>query len=114
MATHKYLFIYRSPTDKPAQQPSPAEMQAMFAQWTAWKEQFKDEIVDLGDGLQPGGKVVRTKGTSDGPFMEAKEVVGGYSIVQAVGIERAIEISKACPIMFMPGASIEIREMAGF
>ncbi len=86
----------------------------MLAQWTAWKAQFKDEIVDVGDGLQPGGKVVRAKGMSDGPFVEAKELLGGYSLVQAASLDRAVEISKACPMMFMPGASIEIRELAGY
>ncbi len=114
MAMHKYLFVYRSPADAPAHQPSPAEMQQLFAQWTAWKEKFATEILDVGDGLQPAGKVVRAKSTNDGPFVEAKEVVGGYSIVQAAGIERAIEISKACPMLMAPGSSVEIREMAGY
>lgn len=114
MATQKYLFIYRGPAAAPAQQPSPAEMQQMFAQWTAWKEKFKNEIVDVGDGLKPAGKVVRANGTNDGPFVEAKEVLGGYSIVQAAGVERAIEISRSCPVLMMPGASVEIREMAGY
>lgn len=114
MSTNKFLFIYRSPADAPGAQPSPAEMQQMLAQWTAWKEKFKDEIIDMGDGLEPAGKVVRAKGVTDGPFIEAKEVLGGYSIVKAAGIDRAVEVSKSCPIMFMPGASIEIRELAGY
>lgn len=114
MSTQKYLFVYRSAAEAAEYQPSPAEMQQMYAQWTAWKEKFKDEIIELGDGLKPGGKVVRADATSDGPFVEAKEVLGGYSIVQAAGIERAIEVSKSCPMLLMPGASIEIRELAGF
>jgi hypothetical protein len=114
MATQKYLLIYRSPADAPAYEPSPAEMQQVLAQWGAWKDQFKDEIVDVGDGLLPGGKVVRAKATSDGPFVEAKELLGGYSIVQAQSLDRAVEISKSCPIMMMPGSSIEVRAMAGY
>lgn len=114
MATQKYLFIYRNPADAPAYEPSPAEMQQMFAQWNAWKEKFRDEIIDVGDGLKPAGKVVRANATSDGPFVEAKEVLGGYSIVQAASIERAVEISKSCPVLMMPGASVEVRELAGY
>lgn len=110
----RYLFSYRVAAEAAAHQPSPAEMQQVYAQWTAWKERFKDEIVDLGDGLKPGGKVVRADGTNDGPFIEAKEVLGGYSIVQATGIERAVEVSKGCPVLMMPGASIEIRELMGY
>lgn len=115
MATSKYLFVYRnSAAAEAAHQPSPAEMQQIFAQWTAWKEKFKAEIVDVGDGLKPTGKVVRAGHTSDGPFVEAKEVLGGYSIVQAASVERALEVARACPVLAMPGASVELREMAGY
>lgn len=116
MATAKYLFIYRQPSStlREMAPPSPAEMQQIYAQWTAWKEKFKDEIVDLGDALKPVGKVVRSGATTDGPFMEAKEVLGGYSIVQAASIERATEISRSCPVLAGPGTSIEVREMMGF
>jgi hypothetical protein len=114
MATQKFLFIYRHTAAAGAHQPSPAEMQQMFAQWTAWKEKFKAEIVDVGDGLKPGGKIVRPGATTDGPYLEAKEVLGGYSFVQAASIERAVEISKACPALMMPGASVEVRELAGY
>ena len=114
MATQKFLFVYRAPNTTEARQPSPEEMQQMFAQWTAWKDKFKNEIIDLGDGLKPGGKVVRPNATTDGPYIEAKEVLGGYSIVQASSLERALEISKACPMLHAPGASIEVRELAGY
>lgn len=114
MATQKYLFVYRNLASAEAQQPSPEEMQQIFAQWTAWKEKFKTEIIDLGDGLKPSGKVVRQNSVSDGPFLEAKEVLGGYSIVAAANLARAVEISKSCPVLLMPGASVEVREMAGY
>lgn len=115
MAAAKYLLAYRHPTDGAhTAPPSPAEMQEIYAQWTAWKEKFNQEIVDLGDGLKPVGKIVRTGATTDGPFMEAKEVLAGYSIVQAASIERAVEISRSCPVLAMPGASVEVREMVGY
>jgi hypothetical protein len=114
MSVQKYLFVYRNPAAAAAYEPSPMEMQQIYAQWTAWKEKFKHEILDLGDGLKPIGKVVRAHATSDGPFVDAKEVLGGYSVVQAANLDRAVEISKACPVLAMPGASIEVREMAGY
>jgi hypothetical protein len=115
MAAQKYLFIYRNPADQSqAPPPSPAEMQQIYAQWTAWKDKFKDEIVELGDGLKPGGKIVRAGATTDGPLVEAKEVLGGYSIVQTASLARAVEVSKSCPVLAMPGASIEVREMMGY
>lgn len=111
----KFLLIYRHPAATADYQPSPTELQQMLAQWAAWKQRFQDEIVDLGDGLKPGGKLVRTEGvTTDGPFVEAKEVMGGYSIVQAAGLARAAEIAHSCPVLMIPGASVEVRELAGY
>ncbi|HEY0714110.1 MAG TPA: hypothetical protein VGF45_15625, partial [Polyangia bacterium] len=55
----KFLFLYRTPPNPNAKPPSPEEMQAMFAQWNAWKAKFGDEITDVGDGLKPGGVVLK-------------------------------------------------------
>ena len=86
----------------------------MMAAWEGWKTKFKDHVLDMGDGLQHSGKVVNAAGVTDGPFAEAKELVGGFSVVQAESYEQAVEVAKACPITFMPDYSIEIREMMGF
>ena len=114
MPSQKYLFLHRSASDQQQQQqqPSPAQMQEMYAAWNAWKEKFKANIVDMGDKLKPGGKVVTASGVTDGAFVESKEVVGGFMIVTAESWEGAIEVAKGMP-MLMPGARIEIREMAG-
>jgi hypothetical protein len=47
----------------------------------------------------------------DGPFVEAKEIVGGYMIVTADSYEQALEVAKEGPGMVMPGTRIEIREI---
>lgn len=50
-STPKYLFLHRSEARaKPAgaTEASPEQMQAMFAKWSAWKEKFKDRVVDWG------------------------------------------------------------------
>lgn len=112
---NKYLLIYRGPPSSANQQPSPEEMQGMMKQWAAWKEQFKDNIADLGDGLKPDGRVLQTDDEiTDGPFMEAKEVIAGFSIIQAKTYDQAATVARACPVRHMPGNTVEIREMAGF
>jgi hypothetical protein len=88
-------------------------MQEMFAAWNAWKEKFKDNILDMGGKLGPTGKVVTASGVMDGPFVEAKEIVGGYMIVTAESYDRALEVARGVLAMSMPGARIEIREIAG-
>jgi hypothetical protein len=113
MSDRKYLFIQRSTrTDEPRVQPSPAQMQEMYAAFTAWKERFKANILDMGGKLMPGGTVVTTSGATDGPFVETKEIVGGYMLVTAESLEHAIQVAREMP-MLMAGSSIEIREVAG-
>ncbi|MDA7950171.1 MAG: YciI family protein [Pirellulaceae bacterium] len=111
----KYMLIYRGPAEAANQMPSPEEMEAIFKQWNAWKEEFKASILDMGDGLKPEGRVLQSDGSvTDGPYIEAKEVLGGFSIVQAESYEGALEIARACPIRHEPGSTVEIRELFGF
>jgi len=110
MPKRKYLLLQRSPMGK-SREPSPAQMQDMYAAFNAWKYKFKDEILDMGGKLLPRGKVVSPSGPTDGPFVEAKEIVGGYMFVTAESLDRAVEVAREMP-MLMPGSSIEIREVA--
>ena len=110
MSTQRYLFIRRGTAGK-QEQPTPAQMQEMYAAFDAWQKKFKAEIVDMGGRLKAGGKVIRASGVTDGPFTEAKELVGGFMIVVAESYERAVQVARAMPGM-TPGASIEIREIA--
>ena len=110
MSTQRYLFIRRG-TPGQQEQPSPAQMQEMHAAFAAWQKKFKAEIVDMGGRLKAGGKVLRATGVTDGPFTEAKELVGGFMIVAAESYERAVQVAREMPGM-TPGASIEIREIA--
>src|SRR5437773_11143081 len=118
MPKHKYLVLFRN---QPAggqpsggqPGPSPEQMQQMFAAYKGWMEKFKDDILDMGDKLESGGRVVTASGVADGPFVEAKELVGGYMIVSADDYDGAVVVVKACPAAHVPGASLEIRELTG-
>jgi hypothetical protein len=111
MSMQKYLFILRSEPGN-RQPPSPAQMQEMFASFNAWKEKFKANIVDMGGKLKPGGKLLTGSGVADGPFVEAKEIIGGFMIVAAESFEQALAVARESPGMMMPGSSLEIREIA--
>jgi hypothetical protein len=88
-------------------------MQEMYAAFNAWKEKFKANIVDMGGKLKAGGKMLTASGVSDGPFVEAKEIVGGYMVVVAENYDRALDIARECPGLIRAGSSCEIREMSG-
>lgn len=110
----KFLFVYRNPPNPSSAPPSPEEIQGILAAWHEWFGKVGDAIVDGGDGLQDTGRMVRPGGVvSDGPFIEAKELVGGYSVVKADTYEQAVEYAKICPILH-GGGWIEVRELAGF
>lgn len=109
----KFLLVYRTPLAAEQQAPSPAEMEAVLAEWGKWKAAFP-QILDMGDGLLPTGKRIKAGLVSDGPSVESKEIVSGYSIVGATSYDEALTVAKACPVLFAPGASIEVRELAGY
>jgi hypothetical protein len=77
----------------------------MFEAMTAYNERLvKAGIMLDGAGLKPsahGTKVIFQGGTTsvvDGPFTEAKEIIGGYWIWQVDSLEEAIEWARQCPI----------------
>ena len=112
MSQQTYLCIQRS---RPAERqdgdgPSPAQMDAMYARFNAWKDRFQDNIVDMG-GKLGGGRVVTAETATDGPFTEAKEIVGGFMIISAGSLEEAADVAQQSPGTWMPGASVEVREI---
>ena len=112
MPKQKYLCLQRGQPGQPGkgEKPSPAQMEEMYAQFNAWKEKFREDLVDMGGRLK-SGKIVTSEGAMDGPFVEAKEVIGGYMIVSAGSLDEAMEIARQCPGVVRPGSSIEVREI---
>ena len=96
-----FLFVYRGGGDAEAKM-TPDEMQQMMQKWGAWigEAMAKGWMVNPGDALTMEGRVVNArKVVTDGPFVESKEIVGGYSIVQADTIDAAAELAKGCPAL---------------
>jgi hypothetical protein len=70
----------------------------------------KGNLKDGGQPLEPTGKVVsgKQKTVTDGPYAEAKDLVGGFTLVEARDLSQAAELSKGCPI-FDNGGTVEVR-----
>ena len=105
----KFLFIYRESTESRAK-PSPEEMQALQGAWYAWMQKFSSAIVPGGDGLKPSGRILKAGLVTDGPYVEAKEIIVSFGIIQADNYDAAVAIARECP----PGHTIEIRQLAGY
>jgi hypothetical protein len=119
MSTTNYLFLYRTSADARRGNSSPEEMQAAYAQWKAWMEKFSKEIIDTHKtvgGLNPAGKaaVYKAGAVTDGPYVEGKEVIAGFSFIAADSLARALEIAKECPINREAGASVELRPLTHY
>jgi hypothetical protein len=103
-----FTFLYRG-RDTSA---SPEQMQQTMQKWRSWFKELaeKAHLKDIGHPLENAGKVVKgkQKAVTDGPFAEAKDVVGGFTLIQARDLEQAVEISKGCPILEL-GGSVEVR-----
>ena len=111
----KFLFVYRNSSESYGNM-SPEEMQQMLQKWQTWINEGlrRGWMLDAGDGLKKEGRVVNArKVVSDGPFIEVKEMVGGFSIVQADTLDDAAELARGCPI-FLRGGSVEVRPLQGF
>ena len=114
----KFLFVFRSARD-PHYKMTPEQQQQNHERWQKWLGDGKRSgwVVEPGDGLKQEGRMVdATLSVTDGPFADSKELVGGFTIMQAETLDAAAEIAKGCP-MFQPGGTggtVEVRPLWGF
>lgn len=106
MSEFTYLFRGREATA------SPEQMQKTMEKWVAWFKDLgaKGHLKEPGHPLENTGRVIKgtQKIVNDGPFAEAKDIVGGFLVVEARDLAHAAELAKACPIL-EAGGSVEVR-----
>ena len=104
----EFTFLFRGRLA----QTSPEQLQQHLQTWIDWFNELRAEgcLKDIGNALELGGKLVsgREKIVSDGPFVEAKDVVGGYILIETTDLDHATELAKGCPILSV-GGSVEVR-----
>jgi hypothetical protein len=111
------ILIYDEATaNPPTEQPSPEEWQQVMGDYNAYTRMLRERGAYLaGEALQPvqTATTVRIQDgqtiTTDGPFAETKEALGGFYMVEAKDLDEALEFAAACP-----GArfgSIEVRPL---
>ena len=109
------LLIYTNETQD--SQMNEQEQGAIMAGYNAFGEEYKDKILG-GDALLPtsSATTVRVREgktlSTDGPFAETKEQLGGYYVVNAENLDEAMQIAA-----HIPGAtvgSIEVRPVMEF
>lgn len=109
----EYIFLFRGGEAAVLQQ-SPEKWQAHMQKWAQWMGGLSEQGKFVGaQPLSRSGKQVtgNKKLVTDGPFMEGKELVGGYLICKSDSYEEAVEIAKGCPILEFESGAVEVREI---
>ena len=113
----EFLLIFRGGDAlRVNDQRSPEQWQNHLMKWKTWMDKLaqQDHLIG-GQPLNGEGKVIwgSAKKITDGPFVEGKEIVGGYLLVKAKDFDQATELSMGCPIFEHDGI-VEVREISEF
>ena len=111
-------FIIMGMTTKEGEAGPPPKPEAFAAMQQYNEAAAKAGILLAAEGLSPRSKGARVKVSGDkctvidGPFIESKELVAGFTIIRAKSLEEAIEWVKGAPNVHPNGeAVIEIRKL---
>jgi hypothetical protein len=107
-ATSEYLLLFRNTSWHKGL--SPEEIQQNLDRFTAWFKQLRNGGKFKGGGpLVDDGKIVTDrKVVTDGPYTESKEAIGGFLVIRADSLERAVQIAEECPGLKY-GQTVEVR-----
>jgi hypothetical protein len=113
----QYLVLIYS--EEPTEAPDPSQIGAVMEEYNAYTQMLRDRGAYVsGEALQPTATAttVRVRDgqtmTTDGPFAETKEALGGFYLIEAKDLDEALALGGACP-----GAkwgSIEVRPIVDF
>ena len=110
----KYVIMFTTTPELEAAV-SPEHAEQVYGRTYEWFGTHREMMTESGAQLQPvntattvsyggDGPVV-----ADGPFSEAKEVIGGFQVIDVPDLDAAIAVVKTWPLLELPGVSVEIR-----
>ncbi|MBT30994.1 MAG: hypothetical protein CMO01_15150 [Thalassobius sp.] len=106
----KFLLLLHEDVEKMSSL-SPKEMESLLNAHMAWAGKLAESgHLISGDGLNENGVLISGKDCiiKDGPYLESKEMIGGYYLLQATNQETVVELAKECPCHLW-GGTTEIR-----
>jgi hypothetical protein len=95
---------------------APEEMQTIIQRYVAWGARLREAgiLADSHKLTGEPGQVMRGHAgqvrVTDGPYSEAKEVLGGYFTIVAASYDEAVERARDCPHLEY-GGTIEVRQV---
>jgi hypothetical protein len=116
IATVKYVIMFTSTPELDAAVP-PERTAEVYKRIFEWYGTHDASISDGGAELKEHTLATTVRAGEngpvvvDGPFSEAKEVIGGFSILDVADLDAAVAIAKTWPMLELPGTSVEVRPM---
>lgn len=110
------MLIFRESTPERYEQMSMEQRRECLLTWNAWCDQLAEQgRLRHGHPLAPEGRLVTRgrggNGAADGPFAEAKELIGGYLLLTAASMDEAVAIAGQSPNL-QYGMTVEVRAVA--
>ena len=110
----EYVLLFRSTEyEHMERMGTPQRAQQSVQARLAWVRELEanGHLKNPGQPLERTGKVIRKHSVVDGPFMEAKDLVLGFMVIEARDLDEAVRLSAGCPVVGGSGA-VEIRPVA--
>lgn len=115
----KYVIMFTTTPELDAAV-SPERAEQAYARTYDWFGTHREVMTESGAQLQPvaTATTIRRGGAepvvADGPFSEAKEVIGGFQVIDVPDLDAAIAVVKTWPLLELPGVAVEIRPIVEY
>src|SRR6266536_1023704 len=112
-AVSRYILLLHNPKELMFSALSPDEIQRIIEGHRAWSDRLReqgrllasDQLAESGRTLVPNGSGLAVK---DGPYSEAKEVIGGYYVIEAAGYDEAETLARELVAVGAHSGTIEV------
>lgn len=113
----KYVLLFAGAADGDWAEVPVERQEAVMAEINEWWERHAAAGTILGgERLQSSATATTFRWdangdvvTTDGPFVEAKEEVGGFGVIDVPDLDAALALAKTWPALQLPGESVEVR-----
>jgi hypothetical protein len=114
----EFVYLFRTSEAEQRQHMGTPELaQQSMEAWFDWVRELEEKghLKDRGQPLERAGKVVRggQRVVTDGPYVEVKDLVAGFMVIEARDLEQAVKLSAGCPMLEGDG-SVEVRPVMTF
>ncbi len=92
----------------------PERRESILSRYYEWMDSLESDGVYRGShALRDGGRILQSDAgeVTDGPFVETKEIVGGFVLIEAADFDDATRIARGCPALEI-GDAVEVRQVS--